>query len=67
MAQFQYTAMTEAGGRVSGVLEAESEAGVMRSLEERRLFPLTVKGMGAAAEGAKPERRKVKTRDLGML
>jgi len=67
MAQFQYTAMTEAGGRVSGVLEAESEAGAMRVLEDRRLFPLTMKGMGAAAEGAKPERRKVKTRDLGML
>ena len=66
MTQFTYTAMTEAGERVSGALEAESEAAVMRALEDKRLFPVTVSG-GASADGGKPARRKVRTRDLGTL
>ena len=66
MTQFTYTAMTEAGARVTGTLEAESEAAAMRALEEKRLFPVTVSG-GASADGGKPAKRKVKSRDLGML
>ena len=54
MTQFTYTAMTEAGERVSGALEAESEAAVMRALEDKRLFPVTVSGAAGAADG-KPE------------
>ena len=34
MTQFTYTAMTEAGVRVTGALEAESEAAAMLALEE---------------------------------
>ena len=63
MTQFTYTAMTEAGVRVTGALEAESEAAAMRALEEKRLFPVTVSG-GASASGGKPARRRVKSRDL---
>lgn len=66
MTLFTYTAMTEAGARVTGTLEAESEAAAMRALEDKRLFPVTVQG-GATAEGGKPARRKVRSRDLGML
>lgn len=66
MTQFTYTAMTEAGQRVSGSLEAESEAAAMRALEDKRLFPVTVTGSAGASDG-KPARRKVRTRDLGTL
>jgi general secretion pathway protein F/type IV pilus assembly protein PilC len=66
MAQFQYTAMTEAGERITGAFEAESEAAVLRLLAEKRLFPVTVRGVGIAADGGKP-RRRVRTRDLGLM
>jgi len=67
MPQFQYTAMTEAGQRVSGALEAETEAAALRLIEERRLFPVSVRGKGAAAPDAKPRKRRVKSRDLGLM
>ena len=67
MTQFQYTAVNEAGERVSGAMEAESEAAVLRVLEEKRLFPLSVSGKGLAAGKARPPRRRVRTRDLGIL
>ena len=67
MPQFQYTAMTEAGQKVTGAIEAETEAAALRLIEERRLFPVSVKGKGAAAPDAKPRKRKVKSRDLGLM
>jgi general secretion pathway protein F/type IV pilus assembly protein PilC len=66
MNQFQYTAMSEAGQRITGAMEAESEAAVLRLLEEKRLFPIAVRGDGAAAENKQP-RRRVRTRDLGLM
>ena len=66
MPQFLYTAMTDAGARVSGSLEADSEAAVLRTLEEKKLFPVSVQGKGGAASG-KPPRRRVRMADLGML
>jgi general secretion pathway protein F/type IV pilus assembly protein PilC len=58
--------MTDAGARVSGSLEADSEAAVLRTLEEKKLFPVSVQGKGGAASG-KPPRRRVRMADLGML
>ena len=66
MPQFLYTAMTDAGARVSGSLEADSEAAVLRTLEEKKLFPVSVQGKGGSASGAAP-RRRVRSADLGML
>ena len=66
MPQFQYTAMTDAGARVTGSLEADSQAAVLRTLEEKKLFPVSVQGKGGAASG-KPPRRRVRMADLGML
>lgn len=66
MAQFSYTAMNESGTRVTGTLEAETESVAIRLLEEKRLFPVSVKGKGVSATG-KPKRRRVKASDLGML
>ncbi len=66
MAQFLYTAMTDAGARVSGSLEADSEAAVLRALEERKLFPVSVQSKTGAGQGA-PGKRKVRAADMGML
>lgn len=66
MTQFQYTAMTETGEKVAGVLEAESEAAALRLLEDKKLFPVTVRGHGVAVGKEKP-RRRVRSRDLGLM
>jgi general secretion pathway protein F len=67
MAQFNYTAMNEAGQRISGALEAETHAAVVRALEEKKLFPVNVWGKdGAGQKDGRPKRR-VKSRDLGMM
>ena len=67
MAKFQYTAMTEAGARSTGMLEAETEALALKILEERRLFPLAVKAVCGVVEPGKKPRYKIKSRDLGTL
>lgn len=66
MAQFLYTAMTDSGSRVSGSLEADGEAAVLRALEERKLFPVSVQNKTGAGQGA-PGKRKVRAADMGML
>ena len=66
MAQFDYTAMTEGGARVTGVLDAESEASALRTLEEKRLFPVSVQGKGGAVSGV-AKKRRVRSSDLGTL
>ncbi|MFM7100375.1 MAG: type II secretion system F family protein [Verrucomicrobiota bacterium] len=66
MPQFTYTAMTEAGARVSGALEADNEAAVLRVLEEKRLYPVAVTGKGSAARD-RPVRRRVRSGELGMM
>ena len=67
MPLFQYTAMTEAGEKITGALEADTEASALRQIEERKLFPVTVKGKGVVAGETKPRKRKVRSRDLGLM
>ncbi|HUS34530.1 MAG TPA: type II secretion system F family protein, partial [Verrucomicrobiae bacterium] len=67
MALFNYTAMTEAGQKISGALEGESQSAVVRALEEKNLFPVNVWGKDAAATKDGRVKRKVKTRDLGTM
>src|SRR5687767_7852400 len=59
--------MTEAGQKISGALEGESQSAVVRALEEKNLFPVNVWGKDAAATKDGRIKRKVKTRDLGMM
>lgn len=69
MIKFRYTARDPAGRKVEGVLEAETEGAVMRLLEERRLYPMSVSGQGVSSSGAgggKPK-RKVRNRDVGIM
>lgn len=64
--RFQYSARTEAGEKVTGTLEAESEAAALRVLEDKRLFPISVLG-GATASREKQRRTKVRSRDVGVM
>ena len=68
MTQFQYTARNESGQRITGMLEAESEGAVLRLLQEKRLFPILVKGQASAAQ-AKLNllSKRVRGRDIGMM
>jgi len=67
MPLFNYTAVTDAGKRVNGSLEAETEAAVLRQLAEMSLKPINVAGAkGSAAPGEKAKFR-VKTRDIGTM
>ena len=66
MIKFQYIALNEAGQKISGALEADSEAAALRQLEERKLFPVTVQGRGAGVGQPRPKRR-VRSSDLGVM
>ncbi len=66
MAEFHYRAKTAEGETVTGVLSAESEAGALRVLDERKLFPVTLRDR--SQEVRRPAaRRRVGTRDLGIM
>jgi general secretion pathway protein F len=67
MPQFIYQARNEAGQRVAGTIDADSEAAAIRSLEEQRLFPVALRGKTSSAAGSKRPLHKVRTRDLGIL
>ncbi len=66
MPQFHYIAINETGARMTGTVDSDSEAGALRSLEEKRLFPVSVQGLGSANKD-KSVKPKVRTRDLGTL
>jgi len=63
MATFQYQARTTAGQRVTGMVQADSEAAAIRALDERKLYPIRVseQRVGRRAKG------KVRLRDVGVM
>jgi general secretion pathway protein F len=67
MTQFQYTALTDNGQRVNGVLEAETEGAVLRLLEEKGLFPVAVREGGGAKTPKGKTKRRVRSRDVGVM
>jgi general secretion pathway protein F len=67
MTKFHYSALTDEGRRISGVLEAETNAAVLRMLEEKKLFPLSVEGASAPGVKIRWLKRRVRTRDLGIM
>lgn len=66
MAEFRYTAKSPTGQTVTGVINADSEAGALRVLDERRLFPVSL-GIGGQAAEPTATRRRVRPRDVGIL
>lgn len=68
MPQFQYIARTDAGQRVSGAIEADNEATVLRLLDERKLFPVSVLGHGRTAiRPGQSQTKRVRSRDVGLM
>ena len=66
MPKFQYTARNLSGGKVSGNVEAEGEIAAARLLENRELFPIDVWNP-EAGESATSFRRRISSRDLGVM
>jgi general secretion pathway protein F len=69
MSAFRYTAKTGAGEKITGTLEADSEAAVLRLLEEKNLFPISVAGTSTMSKEAKSSvfKRRVRSRDIGIM
>ena len=68
MMQFSYTARSESGQKVAGTLEAETEAAVLRMLEDKRLFPIAVQGRASTIKDKKSWfKGRVRGRDVGMM
>lgn len=65
MATFEYIAKTRDGKRIDGVLQADTEAAIMRVLDERRLYPVSVK-LREEATGSMVGGRGVSTRQLAL-
>lgn len=65
--QFAYTALTTAGQKVGGLLEAESESAVLRSLEEKNLFPVSVAAKGEQKSARARRGKGVRKRDVGVM
>lgn len=59
-------AKTPAGETVTGVIAAETEAAALRVLDERSLFPLTLRDQSKATR-QQTTRRRVRTRDIGVM
>ena len=67
MAVYNYIAKDSAGTHVTGSIEAENEAAVVRALDDRKLFPVRVSPQGMPAQGGLSfSRRGVRLRDLSM-
>lgn len=65
MAIFQYIARTAGGDEVSGVMQADNESAVVRTLDEKKLFPVRVTAQQSAARTFGGTR--IRGRELGML
>jgi general secretion pathway protein F len=68
MPEFEYTARNESGARVTGLIDAENEAAVVRVLDEKKLFPIFVTGKKARAQiRFGPTKRRIRARDIGLF
>jgi len=67
VATYQYVARTSAGEEVSGRIQAESHAAVVRALDERHLFPVSVSEHEADRRTGFRGRRRVGAKDLSVL
>ena len=68
MPTFSYTARNAEGVQVTGVLTAENQQAALRTLDDRRLFPIEVREGGMASQSMVPGlRRRIKMSHLGQL
>lgn len=67
MATFTYTARNVDGKTVTGVLTADSQQHVLRTLDEQSLFPVDVHEGGKAQSSAGSRKRKVKPAKVAVI
>lgn len=65
MGTYRYSAKTASGEHVGGVMQADSELAVIRTLDERKLFPVGVVEEQPQSKGLRGG--KVKLRDVGVF
>src|SRR3990172_1751253 len=66
MASFVWQGISLSGKRVSGVLEADSKADVLRNLRKQKIRIMLVQEQ-AAKQGLLARRRKIKVKDLALF
>ena len=54
MPTFEYTAKDPAGRELSGAMQAESEAALVRTLDQRELFPVRIRLQAQAGARRRP-------------
>ena len=68
MNRFQYTALNDAGQKITGILEAESEPALLRMLEDQKLFPIAVQDASKEKTGKDGRKKwRIKSREVGLL
>ncbi len=68
MSEFQYTARTDRGEKVSGIISADNEAALLRVLDEKNLFPIAIADLaGGVMKKQQAEKRRVPTRLVGIM
>ena len=65
VATYEYVARNAGGEEVSGLIQAESQAAVVRALDEKRLFPVRVMEQNKAGKGGRTGR--VRSNDVGVM
>lgn len=65
--QYAYVALTGSGQKVGGQLEADNEAAVLRSLEEKNLYPVTITAKGVRRTARARRGKGVRSRDVGIM
>jgi len=63
MAMYQYQARSGDGKIVSGLMQADNEVAVVRSLDERQLFPVRV----SEQRSSQAVGRRIRMRDVGVM
>lgn len=66
MTNFEYTARTDSGDKVMGLVEADNEVAALRTLQEQRLFPIEVVSKASGRNEGKRTGR-LRARDLGIM
>jgi general secretion pathway protein F/type IV pilus assembly protein PilC len=66
MVNYQYIARDAAGQEVAGVMQADNEAAVVRTLDERKLFPVRVAEQAVVRRGLML-RKRIRLRDVGVM
>jgi general secretion pathway protein F/type IV pilus assembly protein PilC len=67
MPSFTYVARTNEGKTVSGVLTADNQQQVLRTLDEQALFPVEVREGGKAQKALGGGKKKVKTKNIAVI